>query len=84
MTASAALHACGELRAVGDVAFEQLGAEVRERLRLLGRADESRHLVASLAQLAHHVTADESGSPGDEDLHAPKPILNLCGQEDDG
>jgi hypothetical protein len=63
-------HGLGNPRAIGDVSFDQLSAQGLEPLRLLGRADERDHFVAPLAKLAHHMAADEPGSPGDEDLHA--------------
>ena len=65
----AALHRGGERRAVGEVALAQLGAELGERLRPSPGCGPGDDLVAALAQLADDVTADEPGSPGDEDLH---------------
>jgi hypothetical protein len=52
-----------------QVALDQLGAEPLELRALLARPDERDHIVAALAQPAHDLAADESRSPGDEDLH---------------
>ena len=62
MTASAALEPVGDRRVVGEVADDQLAAELLELGALRGRADERADVIASLAQLAGHMAPDEAGA----------------------
>ena len=65
----AALHAGLGRLAVGEVAADEPAAELVQPCRLLRAADEAGDLIAARAQQAHDVAADESRSPGYEDLH---------------
>ena len=69
IAASQPCHAGADRVLVREGAGDELAAELGERPALLGAADQRPHLVAPLAQLAHHVAADEAGSSGDEDPH---------------
>jgi hypothetical protein len=63
------LHALGDRRVVGEVALDQLAAQLTQRGRLLRRAHQCHNIVAARPQLAHDVAADEPCSSRNEDLH---------------
>jgi len=64
-----ALHAARDRRGVGEVALDQLAAQIAQRCGLLGRAHKRDDVITSRSQLAHYVAADEPCSPRYEDLH---------------
>ena len=61
-------HGRAQRLAVGDVAKVHLHAKRLEHAGLLGRADQSDHLVAAPNQLLDDLAADETGCAGDEVL----------------
>ena len=74
MTASQPSMPDSDRRRVGEVARDDLAAELGEPRALLGVARERPHLVASLAELGDDAATDEAGASRDEDLHRLHPI----------
>jgi hypothetical protein len=58
-----------ERLARGEVALDELTAELPQAFRLPGRAHERDHLVAALAQPLSEPAAEKARAPGDERLH---------------
>jgi hypothetical protein len=64
----AAGHRLAERLAVAEVAAAQLAAELGQRRRFAGGADQADDIVAPLAQLAGDRATDEARRPCEEDL----------------